>query len=152
MVPSQPFSYAFLDQEFNRQYLAEERVGRIAINFSVLAILVACLGLFGLVTFAAEQRVKEIGIRKVLGATIPHIVGLLSMDLLKLVVLAIIIASPIAYWVMDRWLRDFAYRTVIHWEVFGLAGLAGLFVALSTISYHAIKAARANPVKALRSE
>ena len=152
MVPSQPFSYAFLDQEFNSQYLAEQRVGSISISFSVLAILVACLGLFGLVTFAAEQRVKEIGIRKVLGANIPDIVGLLSMDLLKLVVLAILIASPVAYWIMDRWLRDFAYRTGINWAVFVLAGSAGLFIAFSTIGYHAIKAARANPVKALRSE
>jgi putative ABC transport system permease protein len=152
MVPSQPFSYAFLDQEFNNQYLADERVGSISISFSVLAILVACLGLFGLVTFAAEQRVKEIGIRKVLGANIPDIIGLLSIDLLKLVVLAILIASPIAYWGMDRWLRDFAYRTIINWWVFVLAGSAGLFIALSTIGYQAIKAAYANPVKALHSE
>jgi putative ABC transport system permease protein len=152
MAPSQPFSYTFLDQEFNDQYLAEQRVGSMAISFSILAIFVACLGLFGLVTFAAEQRVKEIGIRKVLGANIPDIIGLLSMDLLQLVVLAIFIASPIAYWVMDRWLRDFAYRTVIHWWVFVLAGSAGCCIALSTIGYQAIKAARANPVKALRSE
>jgi putative ABC transport system permease protein len=152
MAPSQPLSYTFLDQEFNNQYLADERVGSIAISFSALAILVACLGLFGLVTFAAEQRVKEIGIRKVLGANILDIIGLLSMDLLKLVLLAILIASPVAYWVMDGWLRDFAYRTVINWWVFVLAGSAGFFIAVSTTSYQAIKAASANPVEALRSE
>jgi putative ABC transport system permease protein len=152
MVSSQPFSYTFLDEEFNKQYNADQRTGKILLVFSILAILIACLGLFGLVTFAAEQRVKEIGIRKVLGARITDIFGMLSKDFVKLLVLSICIASPIAWWAMNKWLQDFAYRISIGWWMFVSVGLICLLIALVTISFQAIKAAVANPVKSLRSE
>ncbi len=152
MVASQPFSYTFLDEEFNKQYSADERTGKIILVFSILAILIACLGLFGLVTFAAEQRVKEIGIRKVLGARITNIFELLSKDFVKLLVLSICIASPVAWWVMNKWLQDFAYRISISWWIFVSVGVVCLLIALVTISFQAIKAAVANPVTSLRSE
>ena len=152
MVSSQPFSYAFLDEEFNKQYSVDQRMGTIVLSFSLLAIVIACLGLFGLVTFAAEQRVKEIGIRKVLGAAIPDIFMLLSKDFVKLLVLSICIASPIAWWAMTRWLQDFAYRTNIGWWMFAAVGAVCLLIALATISFQAIKAAVANPVNSLRAE
>ena len=152
MVSSQPFSYAFLDEEFNKQYSVDQRMGTIVLSFSLLAIVIACLGLFGLVTFAAEQRVKEIGIRKVLGAAIPDIFMLLSKDFVKLLVLSICIASPIAWWAMTRWLQDFAYRTNIGWWMFAAVGAVCVLIALATISFQAIKAAVANPVNSLRAE
>ena len=152
MVTSQPFSYSFLDEEFNKQYSADQRTGKIFLVFSILAILIACLGLFGLVTFAAEQRVKEIGIRKVLGAGITNIFGLLSKDFIKLLVLSICIASPVAWLAMNKWLQDFAYRISIGWWMFVAVGTIYLLIALVTISFQAIKAATANPVRSLRSE
>jgi putative ABC transport system permease protein len=152
MASSQPFSYTFLDEEFNKQYSADQRTGKILLVFSILAILIACLGLFGLVTFAAEQRVKEIGIRKVLGARITNIFELLSKDFVKLLMLSICIASPIAWWAMNKWLQDFAYRISISWWIFASVGIICLLIALVTISFQAIKAAVANPVKSLRSE
>jgi putative ABC transport system permease protein len=152
MAPSEPFSYSFLDDDFNKQYSAEQRTGTISLIFSALAILIACLGLFGLVTYAAEQRTKEIGIRKVLGAAIPDIVGLLSRDFVKLIILSLCIASPIAWWMMNRWLQDFAYRTNISWWIFVVAGLLVLMIALVTSIFQTIKAAMANPVKNLRTE
>jgi putative ABC transport system permease protein len=152
LVPSQAFSYYFLDEEFNRQYEAEQHTGMISITFSLLAILVACLGLFGLVTYAAEQRIKEIGIRKVLGANVAGIIGLLSKDFVKLVIIAILIASPIAWLVMAQWLQTFAYRINISVWIFLVAGVAALVIALATVSFQAIKAAMMNPVKALRTE
>jgi putative ABC transport system permease protein len=152
MTSAQPFSYTFLDEEFNKQYSADQRMGAIFLVFSILAIVIACLGLFGLVTFAAEQRVKEIGIRKVLGAAVSNIFVLLSKDLVKLLVLSICIASPIAWWAMHTWLQDFAYRTSIGWWMFAAVGGICLLIALVTISFQAIKAAVANPVKSLRSE
>lgn len=152
MVTSQPFSYSFLDEEFNKQYSADQRTGKIFLIFSILAILIACLGLFGLVTFAAEQRVKEIGIRKVLGARITNIFELLSKDFIKLIVLSICIASPVAWWAMSKWLQDFAYRISIRWWIFASVGAVCLLIALVTISFQAIKAAVANPVTSLRSE
>ena len=152
MVSSQPFSYTFLDEEFNKQYSADQRTGKIFLVFSILAILIACLGLFGLVTFAAEQRVKEIGIRKVLGAKITNILELLSRDFIKLLVLSICIASPVAWWAMNKWLQDFAYRISISWWIFVTVGSICLLIALITISFQAIKAAVANPVTSLRSE
>jgi putative ABC transport system permease protein len=118
----------------------------------VLAILIACLGLFGLVTYAAEQRTKEIGIRKVLGANVAHIVGMISKDFLKLVLIASVIAFPVAWWAMNKWLQDFAYRVSISWWIFFAAGLLAVVIALATISFQAIKAAMANPVKSLRTE
>ncbi len=152
MVSTQPFSYIFLDEEFNKQYSADQRTGKIFLVFSILAILIACLGLFGLVTFAAEQRVKEIGIRKVLGARITNIFELLSKDFIKLLLLSICIASPIAWWAMNKWLQDFAYRISISWWIFASVGIICLLIALVTISFQAIKAAVENPVNSLRSE
>ncbi len=151
-MSSQPFLYSFLDDDFNSLYKSEERTGRVFITFAALAIFIACLGLFGLASYSAEQRIKEIGVRKVLGATVHNIVGLLSRDFIKLVFIAIIIASPIAWWIMDKWLGDFAYRVHINWKVFAISGLAAVFIALFTVSFKAIKAALMNPVKSLRSE
>ena len=147
-----PFSYSFLDDDFNAQYKAEDRLASIFSLFTVIAIILATLGLFGLAVFTIEQRVKEIGIRKVLGASIVSINTLLSLDFLKLVVLSVIIASPIAWWAMDNWLQKFAYRIAVPWWVFVMAGIIAIIVAFATISYQSIKAALANPVKSLRSE
>jgi putative ABC transport system permease protein len=153
LAPGMPFSYRFLDQSFDDMYRVEQRVGKIAMIFSVLAILIACLGLFGLATFIAEQRTKEIGIRKVLGASVQGLVGLLSKDFMKLVGIAFIIAAPLAWWAMNRWLSDFAYRIPhISWWIFALAGLLALFIALITISFQAVRAALSNPVKSLRTD
>ena len=152
MAPSEPFSYSFLDDDFNKQYNAEQRTGTISLIFSALAILIACLGLFGLVTYAAEQRTKEIGIRKVLGAAVPDIVSLLSRDFVKLIIISLCIASPVAWWMMNRWLQDFAYRTNISWWIFVATGLLVLMIALITSIFQTIKAAVSNPVKSLRTE
>jgi putative ABC transport system permease protein len=152
MAPGMPFSYRFLDDSFDEMYRGEQRVAKVAITFAILAIVIACLGLFGLVTYAAEQRIKEIGIRKVLGASIGNIVGLLSKDFLLLVALSACIAFPLAWWAMHNWLEDFAFRTNISWWVFMVAAAIALLIALVTISFQAIKAAMANPVKNLRTE
>ncbi|MFT4152867.1 ABC transporter permease [Parafilimonas sp.] len=152
LVPSMPFNYRFLDESFNEMYDAEQRVGKIALIFSVLAIAIACLGLFGLATFIAEQRTKEIGIRKVLGASVSGIVQLLSKDFVKLVAIAFIIAVPLGWYFMYKWLQDFVYRISISWWMFAAAGITALFIALITVSFQAIKAALANPVKSLRTE
>ncbi|NUO01110.1 MAG: ABC transporter permease [Saprospiraceae bacterium] len=152
MSPDQAFSYRFLDDAFARMYDAEQRIGKIAGIFGVLSILVSCLGLFGLASFTTEQRTKEIGIRKVLGASVPGITGLLAKDFLKLVAVAIVIASPLAWWLMQKWLSDFAYRIEIRWWMFALAGLAAVAIAFLTVSFQSIKAALANPVRSLRSE
>ena len=151
MVNSQPFSYTFLDEEFNKQYSADQRTGKILLVFSILAILIACQRLFALV-IAAEQRIKEIGIRKVLGAKITNIFELLSKDFVKLLLLSICIASPVAWWAMNKWLQDFAYRINISWWIFASVGALCLLIALVTISFQTIKAAVANPVKNLRTE
>ena len=147
-----PVEYHFLDQNFAKQYEAEMKQGQIALIFSVLAILIACLGLFGLATFTAQQRTKEIGIRKVLGATVANIVQMLSADFLKLVLIATIIAIPIGWIAMNKWLQDFAYRINMEWWIFAVAGCLALFIALITVSFQAIKAAMANPVESLRTE
>jgi putative ABC transport system permease protein len=152
MASGMPFSYRFLDEGFDNMYRAERRTGKIALIFSILTILVACLGLFGLATFMAEQRTKEISIRKVLGLSIGGIVQLLSKDFLKLVLIAFVIAIPVASYFMNKWLMDFAYRINISWWVFATAGITALFIALLTVSFQAIKAAVANPVKSLRTE
>jgi len=151
-APEQPLDYFFLDENFNGLYQAEQRTGKIAGAFTVLAVFIAVLGLFGLASFAAEQRTKEIGIRKVLGASVAGIVRLLSKEFVKLVLVANLIAWPIAYYVMNKWLQDFAYRINIGWWVFALAGGIALIIALLTVSTQAIKAALANPVEALRYE
>ncbi|MFI5185935.1 MAG: ABC transporter permease [Chitinophagales bacterium] len=152
MAPGQPFSYAFMDDQFNNQYRTEQRISQISITFSILAILIACLGLFGLVTYAAEQRIKEIGIRKVLGASVVNLVSMLSKDFLKLVIISAVIAFPVAWWAMHKWLQDFAYRVQIGWWIFVAAGIIALLIALLTVSFQAIKAALTNPVKNLRTE
>jgi putative ABC transport system permease protein len=152
IAPGQPFSYSFMDDDFNALYLSEQRMGRISLSFSLLAIFIACLGLFGLTAYAAEQRTKEIGIRKVLGATVTNIIGLLSGDFLKLVILAALITFPFAWWAMHNWLQDFAYRIAISWEVFALAAVMAAGIALLTVSFQAFRAALANPVKSLRTE
>jgi len=147
-----PFSYSFLDQRFQDTYQAEKNIGRILGIFAGLTIFVACLGLFGLATFTAEQRTREIGIRKVLGASIAGIVALLSRDFLRLVVLAFGIAAPLAWWMMNKWLQDFAYRVTIGWWIFALTAMLALMITLATVSFRAIRAARANPINSLRSE
>jgi putative ABC transport system permease protein len=152
MAPGQPFRYSFMDDDFNALYRSEQRMGKISLSFSLLAIFIACLGLFGLTAYAAEQRTKEIGIRKVLGATVTNIIGLLSGDFLKLVLLAALITFPFAWWAMHSWLQDFAYRIGISWKVFALAALMAAGIALLTVSVQALKAALANPVKSLRTE
>ncbi|MEO7214291.1 ABC transporter permease [Mucilaginibacter sp.] len=144
--------FHFLDQNFAAQYQTEQKQGSILLIFTILAISIACLGLFGLVTFTAEQRVKEIGIRKVLGASVTSIVSLLGTDLMKLVFIATIIACPIAYFAMSKWLQDFEYKITINWWVFLLAGGGASLIALATISLQSVKAAIKNPVKSLKSE
>jgi ABC-type antimicrobial peptide transport system permease subunit len=150
--PNFPFSYLFIDSEYEQVYKSETVIGTLATIFACLAIFIACLGLFGLATFTAEQRTKEVGVRKVLGASVGSIVTLLSKDFLKLVLIAIVIASPIAWYAMNRWLQDFAYKIDIAWWVFALAGLLAVGIALITVSFQSIRAALMNPVKSLRSE
>jgi putative ABC transport system permease protein len=150
--PNEPFEYSFLDEDFQKNYEAENRLSAIVGYFTLIAILISCLGLFGLGSFSAEQRTKEIGIRKVLGASVSGIVALLSKDFLKLVIIAIVIASPIAWWAMNKWLQEFAYRTDISWWIFVIAGIGALLIALLTVSFQAIKVAITNPVKSLRTE
>jgi len=147
-----PFRYSFADEEYQKLYNAEMTVSKLGDSFSSLAIFISCLGLLGLTMFTAEQRRKEIGVRKVIGASVADIIGMLSKDILKLIALAAIIAMPVAWLAMRNWLQNFAYRVTISWWVFILAGGAALLIALATISYQAIKAALANPIKSLRSE
>lgn len=152
MAPGMPFSYHFMDEAFDSMYRQEQRVGKVTLGFSILAILIACLGLFGLATYMAEQRIKEIGIRKVLGASVSNIVAMLSKDFIGLVGISFVIAVPIAWLGMSRWLQDFAYRIDIGWWIFFVAGSAALLIALITVSFQAFKAAVSNPVKSLRTE
>lgn len=151
-LPSVPFEYAFLDAEVQKQYQSEIILSQIINSFTLMAILISCLGLFGLAAFSAEQRQKEIGIRKVLGASVSGIVGLLSKDFLKLVIIAMAIATPLAWWGMSKWLQAFAYKVPISWWMFALAGLIAVFIALFTVSSQAIRAALSNPVKSLKTE
>jgi putative ABC transport system permease protein len=151
-IPNRPFDYYFLDEFFDRQYRAEDHFGNLFFNFAVLAIFISCLGLLGLSSYSTMQRTKEIGIRKVLGANVAGIVNLLSIDFIKLMLIALVIAAPIAWFGMNKWLQEFAYRIGISWWVFLMAGITAIFIALVTISFQAIKAAIANPVKSLRTE
>lgn len=151
-VPNEPFEYSFLDADFQKNYKAQEQLSTIVTYFTIIAIIICCLGLFALAAFSAEQRIKEIGVRKVLGASVGSIVGLLSKDFLKLVIIAALIASPIAWYVMNEWLKNFAYRTNISWVVFAITIAAAVSIAIITVSFQAIKAAMANPVKNLRTE
>ncbi|HTE29147.1 MAG TPA: FtsX-like permease family protein, partial [Chryseolinea sp.] len=150
--PGSPFNYSFLDQDFQKNYEKEGRTSQIIQYFTLIAIGIACLGLFGLAAFTAEQRIKEIGVRKVLGASVSQIVGHLSRDFMKLVAIAIILSCPLAYYFMNSWLQNFAYHIDIAWWVFIVAGLLSSLIALFTISLQTVKAALANPVKSLRSE
>ncbi|HET6996723.1 MAG TPA: ABC transporter permease [Chitinophagaceae bacterium] len=150
--PGNPFEYFFLDDYFNKQYENERKFEKLFFVFAALAIIIGCLGLFGLSAYMATQRIKEIGIRKVLGASVQDITKMLSKDFLRLVVVAIVIASPVAWWAMNKWLQDFAYRVNISWWIFAVAGFAAILIAMLTVSFQALKAAIANPVKSLRTE
>lgn len=153
LIPSRPFSYYFLDEFFDRQYRAEQRFGKLFLNFAVLAIFISCLGLLGLASYSTLQRTREIGIRKVMGASVPGIVNLLSKDFLILVAISFLIASPVAGLFMHYyWLKGFAYRVDMSWWIFALAGILAVVIALATISFQAIRAATVNPVKSLKSE
>lgn len=152
IAPGQPFNYSFMDDSFNSTYEAEQRLGSIFILFTILSIVIACLGLFGLAAFNAQKRTKEIGVRKVLGASVGQITYRLTTDFLKLVAIAIAIALPVGWYVMNKWLEDFSYRMEIGWGIFAIAALLALGVAVLTVSYQSIKAAVVNPVKSLRSE
>ncbi|MEM6841184.1 MAG: ABC transporter permease [Bacteroidota bacterium] len=150
--PNNPFVYSFLDQDFDRLFRAEQRLGSVLSVFTALAILVACLGLLGLASFVASQRTKEVGIRKVLGASVQQITYLLSQDFIRLVLVAFVVAAPVSYWLATQWLENFAYRTEIGVEIFVLAGVAAILIAGLTISFQSVKAALANPVDSLRDE
>lgn len=151
-MPDNPFEYSFLDQEFDALYSSDQTVGKVFSVFTFLSLTVACLGLLGLAMYTAERRTKEIGIRKVLGASVQNVVAMLSADFLKLVIIAAVIAFPLAWWAMNQWLQNFAYPTEVNWWVFALAGAATALTALFTVSYQAIKAALTNPAKSLKTE
>jgi putative ABC transport system permease protein len=151
-VPEVPFDYKFVDEEFGRKFLNEERIGKLSSYFAILAIFISCLGLFGMASFVAEQRTKEIGIRKVLGASVPNLWRLLSKEFVILVLLSCLVATPIAYYYLNNWLKNYDYRIGIQWQVFVFAAMAALLITLMTVSFQAIKAAIANPVKSLRTE
>ena len=152
LYPDEVFEYQFLDEQIASFYETETLTTRLINAFTGIAILICCLGLYGLVSYVVVQRTKEIGVRKVLGASVLSIVTLLSKDFLKLVLIAIFIATPIAWWAMNKWLADFAYKIDIAWWVFALAGLLAVGIALITVSFQSIRAALMNPVKSLRSE
>jgi putative ABC transport system permease protein len=152
LAPNWPFDYKFLDDQFAKLYESEQAFGRLFGVFTGLSIFVACLGLFGLASFTAQQRTKEIGVRKVLGASVGSIVALLSKDFLKLVGIAFVLAAPLAWYFMGQWLQNFVYRVEMSWWVFAVAGLLALSIALFTISFQSIKAALTNPVRSLRNE
>ncbi|CAA9249149.1 MAG: Acidobacterial duplicated orphan permease (function unknown) [uncultured Cytophagales bacterium] len=152
LVPDRPFEYSFLDEHFGRVYRSDEQVSQVVTLLAGLAIFISCLGLFGLALYTTELRVKEIGIRKVMGASVGSLVALLSKDFLKLVVIAFLLASPVAWWALTRWLDNFAYRVEVSWWVFALAGVLALLIAWITVSFQSIKAALANPVRSLRNE
>jgi len=151
-APGMPFNYQFADQDYAAKFRAEERIGKLAAFFAVLAILISCLGLFGLSSFVASQRTKEIGVRKVLGASVPQLWRLLSRDFVMLVGISLLLAMPAAYYFMQGWLRNYQYRTELSWWIFAAAGIGALFITLLTVSFQAIRAAIANPVKSLRSD
>ena len=146
------FDFDFMDKQVSEQYAAEQRFSKIFLYFSVLSVLIACLGLYGLTAYSASQKVKEIGVRKVLGATVSNLAIMLSGNFLKLVLLAFVIGVPIAWYILNSWLTDFAYRISISWWMFGAAGLLVLVIAIITVGFQVIKAAIANPVKSLRTE
>ena len=148
----EPFNYAFMDDLVNKTYESEQKTSKILTIFAGLTIFIACLGLFGLATFTAEQRTKEIGVRKVLGANVSQIVALLSKEFIKLILIACAFAFPLSWWAMHKWLQDFAYRIDISLWIFVFAGISSISIALLTVSYQAIKAALMNPVNSLKTE
>ncbi len=150
--PEYPFEYKFVDEAYARKFEDEKRIGTLAGIFAALTIFISCLGLFGLATYMAENRIKEIGVRKVLGASVSGITTLLSKDFLKLVFVSFILAAPVAWWAMHTWLQNYTYRVKIQWWVFALAAILSMLIAVFTVSFQAIKAAIANPVKSLRTE
>ena len=150
--PGQPFEYKFVDEEYARKFDVEERVGKLASFFAVLAIFISCLGIFGMASFMAEQRIKEIGVRKILGASVFNLWQLLSRDFVLLVIISLLIASPLALYFMHQWLQNYDYRSNISWWIFAVAGIGSLLVTILTVSFQAIKAATANPVKSLKQE
>jgi putative ABC transport system permease protein len=150
--PADTYRYQFYDETLEAMYRQERQTAKLINLATAITILISCLGLFGLATLTAFQRTKEIGIRKVLGATVANIVALLSADFVKLVLIAILIATPVAWWAMSHWLEDFAYRVDIQWWMFAAAGLAAVMIALLTVSWQAVRAAGANPVESLRDE
>lgn len=152
IIPLAPFEYKFADQEYALKFAAEERVGKLAFVFTILAIFISCLGLFGLASFMAEQRTKELGVRKVLGATVLNLWGLLSKEFVMLVAIAFVIATPIAWYFLSNWLQKYTYRTEASWWIFAVSGAGALFITLLTVSFQSIRAALVNPVKSLRSE
>jgi putative ABC transport system permease protein len=152
LAPDEPFDYTFLDDDFDKLYRGEQRTGTIFNYFASIGIFISCLGLFGLVMFATEQRTKEIGVRKVLGASVASVVSLISMDFIKLILISNLIALPLAWYFMNKWLDTFAYRIEIHWSILIIAGASSMAIAWLTMAYQSIKAASANPVKSLRAE
>jgi len=150
--PGYPFEYSFVDQQFEQAYRSESVMGALANIFAVIALFISCLGLFGLAAYTAEQRTKEIGVRKVLGASVLNIMALLAKGFITLVVIAFVIAAPLAWLFMNNWLQNFAYRVNIEWWMFFIAGLLAVVFAFATVSFQSIKAAVANPVKSLRTE
>jgi ABC-type antimicrobial peptide transport system permease subunit len=150
--PEQPFEYYFADEEFAKKFATEVRIGKLAGFFSLLAIVISCLGLFGLASFVAEQRTKEIGVRKVLGASVFSVWNLLSKDFVMLVLISFVIASPLAWLMMKQWLQNYSYRVGISWQIFAFAGILSILIALITVSFQAIRAALANPTRSLRTE
>ncbi len=150
--PAYPFEYKFVDDQFNQIFLSEMLISKLSRVFAALAIVISCLGLFGLAAYTAERRKKEIGVRKVLGASVAGITTLLSKDFLKLIGIACLVAFPVAWWIMNNWLQTYQYRITISWWIFIAAGIISILIALITISFQSIKAAVANPVKSLRTE
>jgi putative ABC transport system permease protein len=152
VIPHRPLLYYFLDDFFDQQYRGDERFGKLFLNFTVIAIFISCMGLFGLASYSTLQRTREIAMRKVLGASVQNIVRLLSRDFLRLVLISFLIASPVAWWFMHAWLQDFAYRINIGWWTILVSGLLTITIAFCTISFQAIRAASANPIKSLKSD
>jgi ABC-type antimicrobial peptide transport system permease subunit len=150
--PAEPFDYKFVDDEYDTKFRGESRIGELAGFFTALAIFISCLGLFGLASFVAEQRTKEIGVRKILGASVFNLWKMLSKDFVLLIILSCLIAIPIAWWLLHQWLQQFAYRTEISWWIFAAAGIGAILITLMTVSYQSIKAALTNPVQSLRTE
>ena len=148
----QPFEYKFVDDDYAAKFSKEERIGKLAGVFALLAVIISCLGLFGLTSFVAEQRKKEIGVRKVLGASVFNVWNLLSKDFVVLIIISFLMAVPLSYYFMHHWLQNYAYHTGLSWWVFALAGVGSLVITLMVVSFQAIKAAIANPVKSLRTE